>query len=258
MADDVRLTVEYVPVGELVPYSNNAKEHTDEQIDKLCRSIEEFGDCDPIGVWHDDGGTPIVVEGHGRLMALRRLGYEVAPVISLDHLTDEQRREYAVVHNQLTMSTGWDEDALSKEMADLSDFDWAAMGLGDVTGDELDEAGDDAYTRKVDAPLYEPTGEEWDVGELYDTTRADELAAEVEAAEGLPDEVRDFLLAASRRFVEFRYDRIADFYARADEETKGLMEREALVIIDYGDAIRGGFAKLSEGLKKILDADYDG
>ena len=92
------LAVEEVPTEELIPYANNAKIHTNEQIDQIAASIEGFGFNDPVAVWDSPEGTEIV-EGHGRVIAARKLGLEKLPVIRLDHLTDGQRRAYTHVHN---------------------------------------------------------------------------------------------------------------------------------------------------------------
>lgn len=130
-----RLEVAEVPVASLVPYAGNAKQHPSEQVDQIAASIREFGNCDPIAVWTNADGEPEIVEGHGRLLALQRLGIETAPVIRLDHLTDEQRRAYTHVHNQTTLSSGFDLDALAADIADLPAFDWESFGFDDVSID---------------------------------------------------------------------------------------------------------------------------
>lgn len=142
------LKVVEVPVSELVEYENNAKLHPHEQIDQIANSIEEFGNCDPIGVWHNADGEPEIVEGHGRLMALRKLGIETAPVIFLDHLTDEQRRAYALVHNKLTMNSDFDFEILADELADIT-LDMSEFGFDgiDINAD-FDELGLDDDTSK--------------------------------------------------------------------------------------------------------------
>ena len=128
MRDMPELAVTEMPVEELVPYAGNAKEHPESQVDEIAASIAEFGNCDPIGVWHDADGNAQIVEGHGRVLALRKLGIGTAPVMFLDHLTDEQRRAYSHVHNQTTLSSGFDMDALCADMAAL-DFDWESLGF---------------------------------------------------------------------------------------------------------------------------------
>lgn len=132
------LKVTEVPISELVEYEGNAKLHPHEQIDQIASSIEEFGNCDPIGAWHNAEGELEIVEGHGRLMALRKLGVDKAPVIILDHLSDEQRRAYALVHNKLTMNSDFDIGILADELAALDSFDMSEFGF--LYGEEVETA----------------------------------------------------------------------------------------------------------------------
>jgi hypothetical protein len=96
----MQLQVEYVDISTIKPYKGNAKEHPKEQIEQIKKSMQEFGNIDPIGIWHNE-----IVEGHGRYLALKELGETQVPVIRLDDLTDEQRRmdgfaQYFVDHTQ--------------------------------------------------------------------------------------------------------------------------------------------------------------
>lgn len=115
------LKIVYLPISALTPYDRNAKEHPRRQIDQIKRSISDYGMRDPIGIW---GENNTIVEGHGRWMACKELGFTEVPCIRLDDMTDAQRREYALVHNQTTMNSGNDPDLLNLELADL-DFDAA-------------------------------------------------------------------------------------------------------------------------------------
>ena len=126
-----KLEVEYIETGQLLPYRNNAKIHTVEQIDQIARSIEEFGMNDPIAVWKDNE----IIEGHGRLLACQKLGIKEVPIIRLDGLSDEQRRAYMNVHNQLTMNSGWDDDLLMEELQDFEELDMSLFGF-DASGIE--------------------------------------------------------------------------------------------------------------------------
>ena len=123
----MELKVEYVNIDTIKPYKRNAKTHPKEQVEQIKKSIQEFGNCDPIGVWHGE-----IVEGHGRYLALKELGETTIPIIRLDSLTDEQRRAYGLVHNQLTMNSPWDLPALDLELADL-DFDMGEFGFDDLS-----------------------------------------------------------------------------------------------------------------------------
>ncbi len=131
MKQQPELTVEEVPTESLIPYARNAKIHTNEQIDQICESIGEFGFNDPVAVWDGPEG-PEIIEGHGRVMAAKKLGLEVVPVVRLDHLTDEQRRAYGIVHNKLTMNTGWDFAKLDEEVESLANIDMGAFGFDSI------------------------------------------------------------------------------------------------------------------------------
>lgn len=143
------LEVREMAVADLVPYANNAKKHPREQIDQIAESIAQFGNCDPIAIWHNEQGQAEIVEGHGRVMALKQLGIDTAPVITLDHLTDEQRRVYTHTHNQTTMSSGFDDFILTEELANLN-ADWGALGFSDYLPDfdnlgEMVDKSDEEY-----------------------------------------------------------------------------------------------------------------
>jgi site-specific DNA-methyltransferase (adenine-specific) len=117
------LKIEYVDIDTIKPYLNNAKLHPQEQIEQIKKSIQEFGNNDPIAVWNNE-----IVEGHGRYEALKQLGETNIPIIRLDNLTDEERRAYTLVHNKLTMNSDFDIDILNDELMnsfdtiDMSDF----------------------------------------------------------------------------------------------------------------------------------------
>lgn len=139
---DGDLSVEYVSIGDLVPYARNAKEHPSKQVDEIANSIKTFGMNDPVGVWTNPQGELEIVEGHGRVLALEKLGAELCPVIRLDSLTDEERRAYTHVHNQTTLTSGFDEELLFKDLDEL-DFEWADFGFDDDLGmDDETSTGD--------------------------------------------------------------------------------------------------------------------
>jgi ParB-like chromosome segregation protein Spo0J len=119
----MQLKIEYLAVDKLKPYERNNKKHEQFDVDEIAKSIHKYEMVDPIGIW---GKENIIVEGHGRLMACKQLGINEVPCIRLDHLTDEQRREYAIVHNKSSELALYDFDNLADELADLdlSDFDF--------------------------------------------------------------------------------------------------------------------------------------
>lgn len=129
MKEQPELKVYREATDDLLPYANNAKIHTREQVDQIASSIEEFGFNDPIAVWHNDEGQMEIVEGHGRVMAAKKLGLQWVPVVYLDHLSNEQRRAYTHIHNQLTMNTEFDWDMLDQELEEIGRDDWANFGF---------------------------------------------------------------------------------------------------------------------------------
>ena len=124
-----KLKIEYVDINSIKPYEKNAKLHPEEQIEQIKKSIEQFGMDDPIAIWKDE-----IVEGHGRLIACKELGYTEVPIIRLDHLTDEERKAYALAHNKLTMNSDFDIDILDSEIAEI-DIDMSEFGFDSIDVD---------------------------------------------------------------------------------------------------------------------------
>ena len=119
-------------VDSLKPYERNARKHGEEDVAAIAESIREFGFNDPIGIWGKDN---LIVEGHGRLMAAKSLGMDKVPCIRLDHLTDEQRRAYALAHNRTAELSEWDKDLVSSELEELKDLGFDI----DMTGFTVDD-----------------------------------------------------------------------------------------------------------------------
>jgi hypothetical protein len=184
-------------------------------------------------------------------MAAQMLGMDEVPCIRLDHLDDEQRRAYALAHNKTAELSNWDPSTLSDELDDITNIDMSKFGFGDIT-----EGGseDNPYTTKVKIPQYQPTGEFVSVRDLMDSSKAEALIEEIEGAEGLEKEEKDFLIEAAKRHIVFDYRKIAEYYAVASPKMQELMERSALVIIDYEDAIANGYVRLTERLEALRDA----
>lgn len=142
------LKIEYIPLDDLKPYDKNARLHTETDLKTIENSIREFGMIDPIGIWSDKN---VIVEGHGRLMALKKLGHEKAPCIRLDHLTDEQRRAYALAHNKTAEMSKWDFEMLDSEIAEL-DLDMTEFGFldpDDIDWADVEDLSEENYDKPV-------------------------------------------------------------------------------------------------------------
>lgn len=128
-----QLQIVYLAPEELTPWERNARRHAPADIDQIKTSILRDGFNDPIGIW---GERNIVVEGHGRLIAAKELMLDRVPCIRLDHMTDTQRRDYAIRHNRTAELSAWDFDKLEQEIAalmiagtDMSDLKFAVRAI---------------------------------------------------------------------------------------------------------------------------------
>ena len=138
----MELKIEYLPLEALTPYERNARKHEAADVQTIKNSIIDFEMCDPIGIW---GYKNIIVEGHGRMLALKELGRTHAPCIRLDHLNDEQRRAYALAHNKTAEMSEWDFDNVEAEIANI-EIDMTRFGFEDddkSTAKEREDLSDD-------------------------------------------------------------------------------------------------------------------
>jgi ParB-like chromosome segregation protein Spo0J len=126
---ETRLSVEYRAIEALIPYSRNARTHSNAQIAQIAASIREFGWTNPVLVDGENG----IIAGHGRILAARKLGIASVPVIELAGLSDAARRAYILADNRLALNAGWDEAMLGAEVADLQSFgiDLQVAGFGE-------------------------------------------------------------------------------------------------------------------------------
>lgn len=234
--------IEHLPVDALIPYANNARKHSAEQVGQIAGSIKEFGFNNPVLVDRESG----IIAGHGRVMAAKKLGMQEVPCIRLSHLTDTQRRAYILADNRLAeIGGGWDEELLKAELTGLLGEGVDISGLGWEDGWNDSDAIEPAYTRKIETPNYEPKGEKPEVLELFDDSKEKSLLEKINAS-GLPEEQKTFLKKAAQRHVVFNYEKIAEYYSHSEKQVQELMEDSALVIIDFNKAIELGYVKLTE------------
>jgi DNA modification methylase len=118
-----------VLVKDLIPYANNTRTHSDEQINKICASIKEFGWTTPILIGRSNG----IIAGHGRILAAQKLGITEVPAIDLSHLSAAQKRAYIITDNQLALESGWDDKMLEIEINAIKQdgFDMSILGFDD-------------------------------------------------------------------------------------------------------------------------------
>lgn len=153
------LKIEYLKIEMLKPYGKNTRKHSQKSIDNIAKSIKKYGMCDAIGIW---GEKNLIVEGHGRYLACKQIGEESVPCVRLDHLTDEERREYAIAHNATAELSDWDAINMELELEDLdlSDFDF---DFGIENDEELPDFDDNpkSVTPKNDVCMCPKCGFQW-------------------------------------------------------------------------------------------------
>lgn len=128
---------QYIKISELTPYENNARTHSNEQIEAICNSIKEFGFINPVII---DENNMILV-GHGRIEAAKVLGLDEAPYRRVTNLTEDQKRAYILADNKLSDLGGWDEDLLAQELGEI-ELDMSLFGFDNVELDEINITDD--------------------------------------------------------------------------------------------------------------------
>jgi ParB-like chromosome segregation protein Spo0J len=246
------MKIEKLPTEKLIPYARNAKRHDATQVSKLAGSIREFGFNNPILIDKDNG----IIAGHGRVLAAQQLGLAEVPCIRLGHLTDNQRKAYILADNRLAeIGGGWDEEMLKVELDALNEsgVDLSMLGF-DASDVEGLGKGDDAYTRKIESPKYEPKKSKPQLEELIDDSKSKKLIEEIGKSKISEDEKR-FLIAAAHRHTVFHFENIAEYYSHSDKSMQELMEDSALVIIDFDKAIERGFVVFSDHIAEMFKRD---
>ena len=173
--------MQLVSIEKLVPYVNNARTHSPEQINKLRSSLREFGFINPVIIDRDFG----VIAGHGRILAAKEEGIAEVPCVFADHLTEAQKKAYIIADNRMAMDAGWDEEllrveieALQAEAFNLSLTGFDDKELSDLFKDDADVQEDDFdVDAELEKPTFSKTGDVWTLGRhrlaCGDSTKAD-------------------------------------------------------------------------------------
>jgi ParB-like chromosome segregation protein Spo0J len=139
--------------ADLIPYVNNARTHSEQQVLQIAASIKEFGFNSPVLVDGENG----IIAGHGRVLAAKKLNLDEVPTIELKHLTKTQKKAYILADNRLALNSGWDNDLLALELGELSDdeFDLDLLGFDDTELNKFDneinfDAGNEEDQGKLD------------------------------------------------------------------------------------------------------------
>jgi len=123
--------IKRVATVDLIPYANNSRVHSDEQVLQIAASIKEFGFLNPIIIDGDNG----IIAGHGRVMAANKLGIKELPCVDASHLSEAQKKAYVIADNKLALNAEWDFDLLKIEIESLQEDDFKL----DLLGFDVDE-----------------------------------------------------------------------------------------------------------------------
>ena len=170
----MKLEIVYLDPHELTPYENNMRKHSPEDIEQIKASIQADGFNDPLGIW---GENNLIVEGHGRQIAALEMGLDKVPCIRLDHMTETQRRDYAIRHNRTAELSGWDFAKLEEEIAaleiegvDLSGLKFELDGLsgGGATEDDSQASTESTFHYQEQYAVTVMCKDEADQQEIYE------------------------------------------------------------------------------------------
>ena len=236
-----------VSISKLIPYVNNARTHSQEQVNKLRGSLREFGFINPVIIDADYN----VIAGHGRLMAAKEEGIEEVPCVLVDYLTEAQKKAYILADNRYAQDAGWDEEMLRDEIADLF-ADSEGTGAEDDDFDLSDALEQAAFVERGDVWIVgrhrlmcgDATSEE-DVTTLMDGKRANLIITDppynvaFESSDGLSikndkmenDKFYEFLLAAFKNMAEHLEKGGSAYVFHAD--TEGLNFRKAFIDAEF-------------------------
>jgi hypothetical protein len=255
-------------VTDLTPDKKNANRGTERGLRALDHSLRQYG-----------AGRSILVDKHGRIIAGNKthqgaadIGLEDVLIVQtdgkqlvavqrtdLDLETDEAARAMAYADNRVgQLDLEFDPAVILVDLdagLDLSAL-WNEGELSELAKALEDEKDDSSYSRKIEAPIYEPNNVKPAVSDLFDDTRTQALIRDIQAAEGLTEDERRFLTIAAQRHTVLRFNKIADYYAHADAPRQKLMEDSALVIIDFNRAIELGFVQLTKQIAEQVKDEY--
>lgn len=151
-------SIKKIKTTDLIPYANNSRTHSDEQVLQIASSIKEFGFLNPVIIDADNG----IIAGHGRVMAAKKLGIDELPCIDASHLTEAQKKAYIIADNKLALNAGWDDSILRVEFEALKEFDFdltlTGFSLDELSEFEIEEIAPE-YEEDADGEITDPPAE---------------------------------------------------------------------------------------------------
>ena len=248
----IKARIQKVNISTVKENDDNPRFINKHKFQKLVNSVKEFPEMlslRPIVVNKDN----VILGGNMRYKACKEIGLKEVYIIQAEDLTDKQAQEFIIKDN---VGFGeWDWDILANDWNVKELEDWGLDGFPfDIDDDVID---DDNYSKKIEVPKYEPTGEKPELVELFNKEKADNFIEKIKLSSISKDE-KAFLFMAAYRHTKFNYKNIAEYYAQSSKEMQELMEDSALVIIDFNKAIENGYVKLSEEISNQYKSEHNG
>lgn len=234
-----------IPLDNIVLNPKNRNIHPTSQIDRLSKLLQYWGFRHPLIV---SKNSNILLAGHGRFMAAKKLGLKEVPVDYQVFNSPEEEDQWAISDNAISSWAELDFSAINNDIGEWGpEFNLELLGIENFTVDVADKKEENLYTDKIEIPIYEPKGKKPDLSELFDLKKFLSLTSQIDKS-SLPREKKEFLKLAASRHIVFNYEKIAEFYAHEEKEAQDLFENSALVIIDFKKAIENGFIKMTMDL----------
>jgi len=242
-----------VKVEELIKHPKNPNTHSPKQIELLAKILKATGFRSPIVVSERSG---FIVKGHGRLESAIKAGFDSVPVDVQSYENEAEEWADMIADNRIAELSEMDSATLKDLLQEL-DTGQNDLELTGFTSSEIenmmleyfpDENKDkENYTNKIEAPKYTPKGQKPEIQEIYKLTKYENFVKEIETLE-ISQEAKTFLKHSASRHIVFDYSKIAELYSHEEKVMQDMMEKLALVIIDYGKAIENGYVDLTSEL----------
>lgn len=257
------IKVRKAKITDLIQDDRNLNKGTERGKQLIAKSINKFGAVRGIAVDKDNriiaGNKTVenaIEQGIKDIIIVETTGDELVVTQRTDASLDTREgREMALADNAtVKVDLEWDTEQLESIEEDygIDADDWDVITL------DVEVPEDNTYVTTISTPVYEPKeASAPPIDELYDSTKADSLKREIDE-KNIPEDVKDFLRLATTRHIVFDYGRIAEYYAHAPADVQRLMEKSALIIIDFDKAIEGGYVRLKEQIRgQMLEDIFD-